>query len=107
MVPTMPAPPASRYPPNRPAATLSTDERVKRSEYARDNIAALARGQPLEMRGKEHEEFANEWAAWFRLKMSTADCDDPEALLPDGLARLQQIIDDRIAVALKEFRKDH
>jgi hypothetical protein len=31
----------------------------------------------------------------------------PEALLPDGFARLQQIIDDRIAVALKEFRKDH
>ena len=56
MVPTMPAPPASRYPPNRPAATLSTDERVKRSEYARDNIAALARGQPLEMRGKDRED---------------------------------------------------
>jgi hypothetical protein len=35
---------------------LSTDERVKRSEYARDNIAALARGQPLEMRGKDRED---------------------------------------------------
>jgi hypothetical protein len=98
----MPAPPASRYPPNRP---LSTSERIERREYARDNIAALARGMPLEKRSTEREDLANMWAGWFRQRMDSADC-EPDALLPDAFARLEQMIDDRIAVAFKQFKTE-
>ena len=95
----MPASPPSRFPPNRPAAALSTAERIRRAEYRRDNLAALARGMSLEQRAKQREECAGEWAAWLRQRMDSADVDDPVQILPDALARLEQIVDDRVAVA--------
>ena len=83
---------------------IDTAERVRRSEYARNSKAALAQGQSLETRAKQREELANNWSAWFRQRMDAADCNDPVEVLPDALSRLEQIIDDRIAVALNEFK---
>jgi hypothetical protein len=100
----MSAPSASRYPPNRPDAVLSTAERARRAEYRRDNLAALARGVSLEARAAERERFGQEWGAWLRQRMDACDVDDPVQILPDALARLEQIIDDRVAVAIKEFK---
>jgi hypothetical protein len=96
----------SRFPPNRPAPVLSTGERIRRSELRRDDLGALAQNMSLEQRTKQREDFANEWAGWLRSKMDSADCDEPSALLPDAFARLQQIIDDRIATAFKQFKTE-
>jgi len=84
--------------------SISTSERIRRAEYVRDSKAALARGESLELRGKQREQFANEWAAWLRQRMDAADCDNPVEVLPDALSRLQQMIDDRIAVATNELK---
>jgi hypothetical protein len=66
------------------ATNLSTSERIRRAEIRRDDLGALSRGVSLEQRTKQREEFANEWAAWLRMRMDSADCDDPVALLPDA-----------------------
>jgi hypothetical protein len=98
----MAASPPSRFPPNRPA--VSTAERVRRSEYVRDTKGALARGETFEVRSMHHEEFADRWAAWLRMRMHQTGCDDPSRVLPDAFARVEQLIDDRVAAALKEFK---
>jgi len=95
----------SRFPPNRPAPVLSTAERIKRSELRRNDLGALASGMSLEQRTKQREEFANEWAAWLRMRMDSADVDDPTSLLPDALARLQEIANDCAVAAIKELKK--
>jgi hypothetical protein len=87
-----------------PTTNFTTAERIRRSEYVRDSRAALARGESLEDRSKQREEFANRWAAWFRQRMDQAGCDDPTELLPDAMARLEQIIDDRVAIGIKELK---
>jgi hypothetical protein len=84
---------------------LTTAERIRRSEYVRHSKAALARGESLEARTKRREGYANEWAAWFRARMDSADVDDPVSLLPDAMARLQELADDRAVAAINEFKK--
>jgi hypothetical protein len=101
----MTASPPSRYPPNRPAEVLSTSERIRRSELRRDNLGALARGVSLERRTEERERYASEWAAWLRSKMDACDCDDPTAVLPDALARVQQLAEDSALAAIKDLKK--
>jgi hypothetical protein len=101
----MPASPPSRFPPNRPETVLSTNERIRRSELRRDNLAALARGVSLERRTEERERYASEWAAWLRQRMDSADVDDPVQILPDALARLQQLAEDSAVGAIKELKK--
>jgi hypothetical protein len=89
----------------KPAEVLSTSERIRRSELRRDNLGALARGVSLEQRSKQREEFANEWSAWLRQRMDACNCDDPTAILPDALARLQQLAEDSALAAIKELKK--
>jgi hypothetical protein len=95
----------SRFPPNRPAPVLSTGERIKRSELRRNDLGALASGVSLEQRTKQREDYANEWAGWLRMRMDSAEVDDPTALLPDALARLQEIADDRAIAAVNKLKK--
>jgi hypothetical protein len=87
-----------------PTSNLSTAERIRRSEYVRNSKAALVSGESLEVRSKRREQYANEWAAWFRARMDGADVDDPAELLPDALARLQEIADDRTAAAITKLK---
>jgi len=85
--------------------SLSPAERIRRFEYMRDSKAvAQARGQTIETRAKQREEFADRWAAWLRQRMDAADCDNPAEVLPDAMARLEQIIDDRVTAALNELK---
>jgi hypothetical protein len=86
------------------ATNIDAAERIRRSEFVRDSKAALARGESLEVRSKRREGYANEWAAWFRQRMDRAGCDDPVELLPDAMARLQQLADDAVVAAIKEFK---
>src|SRR5262245_2410830 len=89
-----------------PATTnLSTAERIRRSEYVRHSKAALARGESLEARTKRREEYGNEWAAWLRQRMDSSAVDDPGSLLPDALARMQELADDRAVAAISELKK--
>jgi len=44
-------------------------------------------------------------AAWFRQRMDSTDVDDPSELLPDAMARLQEIADDRVIAAINELKK--
>ena len=101
----MPAPPAFRFPPSHPAATLSTAERIRRSELRRENLGALRAGESLEVRSQRREGYANEWAAWLRSKMDSADVGDPVQVLPDALARLQQLAEDSTIAAIGELKK--
>src|SRR5690242_17947633 len=99
----MPASPPSRFPPN---ATLSTAGRVRRAEYRRDNLGALAQNVSLAQRAKQRDEFISQWCAWIRQRMDAAECDDPTELLPDICARLEKICEDRIATAFKQFKTE-
>jgi hypothetical protein len=58
----------------------------------------------LEQRARAREAKADEWTRWLREKMDAARCDDPAELLPDICARLDQMVDDRVAVAINEFK---
>ena len=84
---------------------IDTAELVRRLEYRRNSLGALAHGESLESRTKRREEYANEWAAWFRQRMDSAEVDDPVSLLPDAMARLQEIADDRAIAAINKLKK--
>jgi hypothetical protein len=87
-----------------PTTNLSTAERIRRFEFIRDSKGALTRGVTLETRSKQREEFANMWTAWIRQRMDASGADNPLEILPDILARLEQIVDDRVVAAIKEFK---
>jgi hypothetical protein len=83
---------------------ISEHERYRRGEHARDSRAALAQNETLEQRLAKRDAKADFWAQWFRHKMDNARCADPVTLLPDALAKLEQMIDDRVAIAVKEIK---
>src|SRR5262249_44688478 len=74
------------------------------AEFARDVKAAAQKGETLEQRIKKREENAEAWAHWFRQKIDSNGCADPVELLPDACARLEQIVDDRVAAAVAELK---
>src|SRR5262245_25991310 len=86
--------------------TSSTDpaERARRTEWARDMRGAVAHGESFEAHAKRREEKADDWARWFRQKMDAGGLADPTVLLPDAFARLEQLAEDRVAAAVKEFK---
>jgi hypothetical protein len=85
-------------------AIISEAERARRAEFARDARAAAQKGETLEQRIKKREEKADAWAQWFRRTMDNKRCTDPVELLPDACARLEQIVDDRVAAAVAELK---
>jgi len=78
-------------------------ERARRTAYVRESKAAFAQGVTLQ-RARDREAKADEWTHWFRQKMDVGDCTDAAELLPDAFAKLDQLIDDRVAVAINEFK---
>jgi hypothetical protein len=82
----------------------SENERARRKENVRELRAALQQGETLERRAKRREDRADEWAGWLHEKMASSDSTDPVALLPDILAKVEQTIDDRVAVAISEIK---
>jgi hypothetical protein len=83
---------------------ISEFERFRRGEHARDSRAALAQNESLDQRLAKRDAKADAWAEWFRWKMKNGRCDDPVQLLPDAFAKLEQMIDDRVALAVKEIK---
>jgi hypothetical protein len=84
-------------------AIISEAERNRRAEIILDSRAALQQGESLEQRTKKREEKSDAWAHWFRRKMDNG-CANPVELLPDACARLEQIVDDRVAAAVAELK---
>jgi hypothetical protein len=83
---------------------ISEQERFRRGEFVRDSRAALAQNETVELRLTKRDAKADIWAQWFRQKMDSTNCSDPVELLPDALAKLEQLIDDRITVAVNEVK---
>ena len=79
-------------------------ERARRSEFIRDQKAALANNETFEARTKRREQKADDWSGWFRHRMDAADIVDPAQLLPDAFARLELLAEDRIVAAMKELK---
>jgi hypothetical protein len=83
---------------------LSITERIRRVEYVRDSHA-VARGHvTVGQRESERETKADVWANWLHAKMHESGSTNPAAVLPDALARLEQISEDQIAAAVRELK---
>jgi hypothetical protein len=79
-------------------------EQARRTEFVREAKAACANGETIDKRVKRREDRADEWAGWLRRKMNDAGCTDPVELMPDILAKLDIIIDDRVGAAIREIK---
>ena len=64
----------------------------------------LAQGLTVDKRLEQRDAKADAWAKWLRWKMDTSRCTDPVELLPDILAQMEQLVDDRVAVAVNEIK---
>jgi hypothetical protein len=83
---------------------ISEAERFRRSEYARDSLAAVTQNETVEQRLAKRDAKADLWAQWFRQKMDASGCANPVELLPEALAKLEQMISDHTAAAIKELK---
>jgi hypothetical protein len=79
-------------------------ERARRSEFIRDSRAASQQGETVERRTQRREQKATDWARWFHEKMESRGCVDPVELLPDAFAKLEQMVDDRVAAAIDQIK---
>jgi hypothetical protein len=84
--------------------TLNNAERARRTEYTRETRAALQNGERLDQRIRKFEDKASAWSQWLRQKMDSTGCANPSEVLPDALARLEQIAEDRAAAAVREIK---
>jgi len=83
---------------------LDEAERARRGELLREQRAAARAGISPDERTQQREQKADEWAQWLRRKMDSAGCTDPVVLLPDILARLQQLAEDHTLAAIRDLR---
>jgi hypothetical protein len=88
----------------KPMPDTDAAERTRRAEFVRETRAACQQRVSPEERTKKREEKADLWAAWFREKMDAGGCTDPVQLLPDALARLEQLSEDHAAAAIREIK---
>ena len=58
----------------------------------------------MEQRTKRREDKADAWAKWLHERMDSTGCSDPVELLPDILARVEQLAEDRVAGAVVEIK---
>ena len=84
--------------------TNEARERARRTEYVRETALALRNNETLDQRTATRENRADDWSRWLRQKMDSAGTHDPSELLPDILAKLDQVIDDRVAAAVRDFK---
>jgi len=82
----------------------SESERSRRREFVRDSKAAVQQGRTLEARTAAREAMADAWAKWLHERMDSTGCSDPVELLPDILARVEQLAEDRVAGAVVEIK---
>ena len=82
----------------------SKAERNRRAGIIRDSRAALQQGETLDDRRERREKTADRWLSWCQHEMALRNCEDPAELPPDTCARLEQIVDDRVAAAVAELK---
>jgi hypothetical protein len=85
-------------------APIDEAERARRREIVRDMKGAVAQRQTFETHAQQREAKADDWARWFRHKMDACGVADPIVLLPDALARLEQLAEDRVAAAVRDLK---
>jgi hypothetical protein len=85
-------------------AVPDASERARRSEVIKEAKAACLNDETIDKRTKRREDRADQWALWLRNKMNDAGCADPSELLPDVLAKIDLMIDDRVAAATRELK---
>jgi hypothetical protein len=83
---------------------ISEHEKFRRREQVRDTRAALAQNQSVEQRLKARTDKTDAWTEWFRFRMKATQCQDPMELLPEALALLEQLADDRVTAAIAEMK---
>jgi hypothetical protein len=86
------------------AADAAEREQARRTEYVCETRTALQNGERYDERAGKREAKADEWAAWLHRKMDETGCATPTELLPDALARLEQMSEDHAAAAVRELR---
>jgi hypothetical protein len=85
-------------------AAPNAAERARRTEYVRETKTALQNNETIDQRTRKREGKADEWSRWFRQKMDSTGCADPAEILPDALARLEQLAEDHAAAAVREIK---
>jgi hypothetical protein len=78
--------------------------RQRRIDEARAAARAALSGELPEKRIRSLETKADAWARWFRNKMDDGGVGDPLTVLPDALARLEQLNEDHVAAAIRKFK---
>jgi hypothetical protein len=86
------------------STVLDPNERTRRMEFVREVRSATLSGESTEHRAQNREKKIADWSRWLREQMDTADCNDPAQVLPEALARIEQIAEDRATAAVREFK---
>jgi hypothetical protein len=88
-----------------PAQRIDEAERARRREFVDDSMGAVLANETFEQRTKRREKVADDWAQWFRRKMSEGGYRDPVQSLPDAFARLEFMMQDKINSAVADLKK--
>jgi hypothetical protein len=86
----------------------AADNERRRAQIARVKEAGFAAvsGRTVAQRTADRDALADRWADWLHREMTIRNVDDPVALLPDALARLQQAAEDQTAAAIRRLKTD-
>jgi hypothetical protein len=72
--------------------------------YTRETRAALQNGERLDQRIATREKHADEWSRWLHDRMDAAGTNNALEVLPDALAKLEQLSQDHAAAAVRDFK---
>jgi hypothetical protein len=84
--------------------SITEHERVRRVEFVRDSRAVALGHETVEQRERNRETKSDQWTSWLHARMYSTGTTDPAAVLPDALARLEQISEDRVAAAVRDLK---
>jgi hypothetical protein len=84
---------------------LDNAEKRRRVEYTRETRAALQNNERLDQRIATREKAADEWARWLHDRMDAAGTNNALEVLPDALAKLEQLSRDHAAGAVRDFKQ--
>jgi hypothetical protein len=82
----------------------TTADRIRRREFIGNVRGAVHQGTTTEAREAKRAQRSDDWTEWLHRKMFEMGIEDPACLLPDVCAKLEQIIDDRVAERVNELK---
>jgi hypothetical protein len=83
---------------------LDPHERTRRTEFVREIRSATLSGESTEQRARSRDKKIADWSRWLRQQMDTSGCSSPTEILPEALARLEQLAEDHTAAAVREIK---